>query len=737
MHVFVTENLKESIGFASQMATRKNHDLLLPEHILLALLSNPSSHSNEQKQIINSIEYCGVDPENVKNAIDSYLQDTFQFHPSTKQNVLIPSQGVAFIINASFNLAKSQNRHNSSSVDFWIAFLEHSQLDGSTILKQLGVDTLKVKQFLSNRPSTPHKKTSETQTPEHQVLSAFGVNLTEMAKDGLLDSVIGRDTEIQSLSFDLLRRRKKNILLVGDPGVGKTAVVEGLAHQIYNGKFPSLANKRIWSITPSSIVAGTKYRGEFEERMKNIISIAEKHSDVILFIDEIHTIIGMGAGSSGNMDASNILKPSLARGTIQLIGATTDSESRTIIEKDKALRRRFVKRTINEPTPEIAVLMIKSGVKALSKHHNVKFSSDIANTAVSLAQQYIRDLRLPDSALDILDHLGSRNQNTKKTLTSKDLTESLSSMISTPITLNIAKKPITSIKEYLNSVIFEQSEAVNSLYKGIVVAQAGLGNPTQPLGSFLFTGPTGVGKTALASEMASYLNIPLLRFDMSEFQESHSISKLIGSPPGYVGHDTGGQLTAMIQKTPSCVLLLDEFEKSSPNIHQLFLQILDHGTLTDSKGENFDFRKCFIIFTTNIGAATLTTRSIGFTAGEPKFDPSESIKGVFTPELRNRISSIVKLNPLSSDGWPLIVEKQLSAIQNQIIDRVILQYDEDFCKQISLKGIDPLLGARPLDRWLTEHIRMPISEFILSNPSKTPQTISLSWDSTCQKVKIN
>lgn len=729
--------LQQFMGMAAQIAARSHHEFFLPEHIALAFITQnpfPSQHTSQSTQkIVDSIVACGANVSDVHALLSSYIDAHAEILPDGSHATNIsPTTGVARVINLSAQYAKQNNRAAPTPLDYWVAFLNDPTLDGPVILSNLGVTALKVKEFLS------HNITSKQASPfpEHEAFSSFGTHLTLLASQGKLDPVIGRDTEIKELSLDLLRRRKKNVLLVGEPGVGKTAVVEGLAQKIHNGEIKRLIGKRVWSIDSGSLIAGTRFRGDFEERLKKIVNIAEQHPEIILFIDEIHTLIGMGSGSSGNMDAANLLKPALARGNLQLIGATTESESRNIFEKDKALRRRFVKRTINEPDESTAALMIHSAIKNLSKHHNVKFAPEIAATAVSLAKQHIRDLRLPDSALDILDHLGSRKQDSKKTLTAKDLVISLSTLIAKPIELpsEMQKTPAL-LKDALSKVIFGQDLAIETLYKSLIISQAGLNNQNQPLGSFLFTGPTGVGKTELSKALATQLHAPLVQFDLSEFQEAHSVSKVIGSPPGYVGHGEGGQITAAVRKNPSCVLLLDEFEKAHPAVHRLFLQVLDHGTLTDSQGEVVDFRKCVIIFTTNTGAETIEKRTMGFTTSlNSEFDASSALKAQFPPEFRNRLSSIISFNPLGALEKIKIVRKYLTELQTQLGERLSISYDDDFCEAVSSIGIDPLLGARPLNRWISDNIRTKLAEILIGNNSKKHKIVALSFDDATKTV---
>lgn len=734
--MIITPELERCIGTAAQIARRAKHEFLLPEHIALALfVAQPVSQT-----VQDSISACGSSVEQVRKTIQNYLQNQVGTLPEhTEQEQPSPSIGFGRLLERALQNAYSQNKEGPRVIDFWVAFLEDDSLDGTNLLREIGVDAFNVKRFLAHRIKKETTDGVNHAHPETEALMEFGMSLTDMATDGKLDPVIGRDDLIQTMSFDLQRRRKKNVILVGEPGVGKTAVVEGLAQKIINNEVQDgLQGKRIWSLDAGSLTAGTKYRGDFEERLKKIISVAEQNQDVILFIDEIHLLIGMGSGNNGSMDAANLLKPALARGTIQLIGATTEAEFRQIFEKDRALRRRFMKRTVDEPDLETAIEIVTMASEKLSEYHHVKFDKDVPASAVALAKEHIRDLKLPDSALDILDHLSSRNRHSKKTLTSKDLVKSMSTLVATPVHIpdEISKHPHL-LKDGLAQKVFGQLPAIESLYKSMVRAQAGLNNPEQPLGSFLFTGPTGVGKTELAVQLAKELSAPLVRFDLSEYQEEHTLSRLVGSPPGYVGHEQGGQLSAALKKHPNCVLLLDEFEKGHPAIHRLFLQILDYGTATDSQGELIDFRKCVVIFTTNTGAETIGKRGIGFSAEEEKFEPNDALKKQFPPEFRNRLSAIVPFQPLNDEGRLSVVKKLLANLQDRLGDRAIIKYDDSFCKIVAEKGMDKLMGARPLNRWIDEHIKTSLAEQIVSGIIGQGQKVYLSWDNEQNTVKFS
>ena len=728
--MIVTPELEKCVGLAAQLALRHRHEYLLPEHMLWILmdLNDP--------QIVQSVQDCGMEPSSVKDALRVFLNRI----PSTPNHLPNdPSLGMVRLLDHSNKLARGRFQSTPKPVDLWVSLLEDQSLDGTKILQHLGISALKVKLFLAHGPQKKHTEDAQTEHPESSVLSLFAVCLTDLAQQNKLDPVVGRDIDIESMALDLLRRRKRNVLLVGDPGVGKTAVVEGLAQAIVDKKTPEgLHGRRLWNLDAGSLISGTRFRGDFEERMKKIISVCENNPDVVLFVDEIHTLIGMGSGGHSAMDAANFLKPALARGHIQLIGATTEQEARQIFEKDRALKRRFIRRIISEPTPAIAVRMIQAALPGLEDHHRITFEPSVAETAVALAKEHIRDLRLPDSALDVLDHAGSRHRHSSTPITSEQVADTLSSLLSTPIVLNSNKQITLGLREQLQHAVFGQSQAVETLYKSMVRAQAGLQHPERPLGSFLFVGPTGVGKTELAKQLAKHMQLPLVKFDLSEYQESHSVARLIGSPPGYVGHQEGGQLTPALRKNPACVLLLDEFDKASPAVSRLFLQVLNDGVMTDGQGEVLDFRKCVIIFTTNLGSDTLEKRSIGFTSkSDNSFEPTEAIKQALSPEFRNRLTATVPFSTLSEGHRVQVVEKLLNELNLQLKRKATLVFTPDFLVAIARRGFDPLMGARPLERWVDEHVKTPLAERILSRDFFEGQQFSLSWNEVTQSVEFS
>jgi ATP-dependent Clp protease ATP-binding subunit ClpA len=727
--MFITENFTNSLGHANQMAHKFKHEYLVPETLALAILL-----SNDHR-IVSSIQACKADVDEAAQKLRAFIHE----HVSTgnaPSAALAPSKYCAETINRANEISHGSTRRAVDSLDYWIAFLEHPKIEGARILASLGITALRVKQFLAHGAQGVSVDPTKHAHPEGDVLSLYANCLTDLALDGKLDVVIGREQEILETSLDLSRRRKRNVLLVGEPGVGKTAVVEGLAQAIVDGKVGDhLKNKRVWSLNVGSVVAGTRYRGDFEERFQKIIQVCENNPAVILFVDEIHTLMGLGSGSSA-MDAANLLKPALARGKIQLIGATTEVEARQLLEQDKALRRRFLRRVINEPSLEVAEQMVQAALAALASHHQVTFGADIAKAAVGLAKEHVRTMRLPDSALDLVDHLGSRHSQQPTPLSVEELTEAASRLFQLP-TKTLSQKNATSadLKSKLAAQVFDQPKAIDGLYKAVIRAQAGLQDPEQPLGSFLFVGPTGVGKTEMAKQLAVAMALPFIKLDMTEYQEAHNTSRLIGSPPGYVGHNESGQLTDAFKRNPACVLLLDEFDKAHPAVANLFLQVLNDGTLTDGKGESLDFRKSFVIFTSNTGAHTIEKRGIGFTvSSEPTFDPKDDLKKSLPPEFRNRLSAIVPFQSLTSEGYVRVVRKILSILDARLGDRATLAFDDAFCAKVATQGTDKTMGARPLSRWIHEHVTTPLSEMVLASDFKPGATLHLAWSQDDTKV---
>ena len=557
---------------------------------------------------------------------------------------------------------------------------------------------------------------------KESALEKYCVDLNQKAEVGDIDPLIGRDHEVERCIQVLCRRRKNNPLLVGDPGVGKTAIAEGLARKVVSGETPKvLANTTIFSLDMGALLAGTRYRGDFEERLKAVVSELESHTDAVLFIDEIHTVIGAGATSGGAMDASNLLKPALQGGKLRTMGSTTYKEFRQHFEKDRALSRRFQKIDINEPNVDDTIKILR-GIKGyFEDHHNIKYSADALKSAVELAARYITDRKLPDKAIDVIDEAGAAQHlltstKRRKTIGVKEI-EAIVAKIARIPPKNVTKDDAIVLKDLeasLKRVVFGQNDAIESLSSAIKLARAGLREPEKPIGSYLFAGPTGVGKTEVAKQLADNLGVELLRFDMSEYMEKHAVSRLIGAPPGYVGFDQGGQLTDGVDQHPHCVLLLDEIEKAHPDVYNVLLQVMDHGTLTDHNGRSVDFRNVIVIMTSNAGAAEQAKAAIGFGRDRREGEDTAAIERTFTPEFRNRLDAVISFSPLPKDTILQVVEKFVLQLEAQLMDRhVAIEMTNEAASWLADKGYDDKMGARPLSRVIQEHIKKPLAEELL------------------------
>ena len=563
---------------------------------------------------------------------------------------------------------------------------------------------------------------AESEGTSTKPLESYATNLNELAKKGRIDPLIGRDKEIERVAQILVRRRKNNPLLVGEAGVGKTAIAEGLAKKIVDGEVPDvLSDSVVYSLDLGALLAGTKYRGDFEKRFKKLLAELKKKDDAILFIDEIHTIIGAGAASGGVMDASNLLKPLLTSGDLRCVGSTTFQEFRGIFEKDRALARRFQKVDVTEPSVEDTIRILKGLKPKFEEHHEIKYKDNALRAASELADRYINDRHMPDKAIDVIDEAGAyqrllKEDKRKKTIDVGDIEAIVAKIARIPpkSVSSSDKEMMSKLDRNLKMVVFGQDDAIENLTNAIKLSRAGLKEPEKPVGSFLFAGPTGVGKTEVCRQLATQLGIELVRFDMSEYMESHTVSRLIGAPPGYVGYDQGGLLTEAINKTPHCVLLLDEIEKGHPDVFNLLLQVMDHGTLTDNNGRKADFRNVIVIMTTNAGAETMTRSSIGFTEQDHTTDGSEAIKKTFTPEFRNRLDSVIQFSSLSEGHIKHVVDKFLTELQAQLDDKkVVLDIDENARDWLALAGYDKQMGARPMARVIQNALKKPLAEEIL------------------------
>ncbi|HCB67930.1 MAG TPA: ATP-dependent Clp protease ATP-binding subunit ClpA, partial [Methylophilaceae bacterium] len=578
----------------------------------------------------------------------------------------------------------------------------------------------------------------------NKALEAYTINLNKMVLAGKIDPLIGRDSEIERVIQTICRRRKNNPLLVGEAGVGKTAIAEGLAKRIVDKEVPSvLENTTIFSLDMGTLLAGTKYRGDFEQRLKAVMKQLNEYKDAILFIDEIHTLIGAGSASGGTLDASNLLKPALSNGSIKCIGATTYQEYRTVFEKDHALTRRFQKIDVNEPSILDTINILKGLKSRFEKHHNVKYSVAAINSAAELSAKYINDRHLPDKAIDVIDEAGAAQRilpknKQKKVITNKEIEEIVAKIAKIP-PKNISnddKHALKNLERDLKAVIFGQDKAIENLASAIKMTRSGLGIPNKPIGNFLFSGPTGVGKTEVARQLAYILGIELIRFDMSEYMERHTVSRLIGAPPGYVGFDQGGLMTEAVHKQPYCVLLLDEIEKAHPDIFNILLQVMDHGSLTDSNGRKTDFRNVTLIMTTNAGAESLSKTSMGFTQSKKIGDEQAEIKRLFTPEFRNRLDATVSFAPLSHEVILKVVDKFLMQLEDQLHEKKVdATFTDSLKSYLAKNGFDPSMGARPMSRLIQDIIRKALADELLFGKLTNGGNVTIDIDSN-DKLKL-
>ena len=708
----IAQELEVSLHMAFMDARQKRHELITVEHLLLAMLDNPSA-----SEVLNA---CGAKINKLRSAIAGHIEEHTPIVSGSDDVDTQPTLGFQRVIQRAMLHVQSSGKKEVTGANVLVAIFGEKDSHAVYFLHQQGIARLDVVNFIAhgiskvteteNKESISEETDSEVKT--NKSLESYTINLNKLVAENKIDPLIGREMEIERVVQILCRRRKNNPLLVGEAGVGKTAIAEGLAKKIVEKDIPEvLQNKTIYSLDLGALIAGTKYRGDFEQRLKTVIKQLNEEKDSILFIDEIHTIIGAGSASGGTLEASNLLKPALANGQIKCIGATTYQEYRSVFEKDHALSRRFQKIDIEEPDVQTTIKILKGLKSHFEEHHNVKFSTDAIISAVELSEKFINDRQLPDKAIDIIDEAGAAQKilpqtKKKKVIGTKEIEDVISKVARIPAK-NINKDDRNSLKTLerdLKAVIFGQDKAINSLSSAIKMARSGLGPESKPIGSFLFSGPTGVGKTEVAKQLAYTLGIELIRIDMSEFIERHSISKLIGAPPGYVGYDNGGLLTEQINKTPHAVLLLDEIEKAHPDILNILLQIMDNGTLTDSNGRKTDFRNVTIIMTTNFG----------FTHNEKAGDEQIEIKKIFSPEFRNRLDAIVSFSALDNNIILKVVDKFLIQLENQLHDKKV---DATFTKKLkdylAKTGFDPQMGARPMERLIQDTIRKALADQLL------------------------
>ncbi|MDH5187936.1 MAG: ATP-dependent Clp protease ATP-binding subunit ClpA [Rhodospirillaceae bacterium] len=724
----LSRNLEQTLHRALAMAGDFRHEFATLEHLLLALI--------EDSDALAVMKACGVDSMHVRDELVDFLQNEFVQSPPDYLDDPKPTSSFQRVIQRAIIHVQSSGREEVTGGNVLVALFSERESHAVYFLQEQDMTRLDAVNYISHgiakAPGASDTRTvhgademadgEDVVKKGREALDAYCVNLNEKAMDGKIDPLIGRDDEIDRTIQVLCRRTKNNPLYVGDPGVGKTAIAEGLALRITRGEVPEvLKDVHIWALDMGSLLAGTRYRGDFEERLKAVIRELEAEVNNVLFIDEIHTVIGAGATSGGSMDASNILKPSLASGALRCMGSTTYKEYRQHFEKDRALVRRFQKIDVHEPSIDDTIKILMGLKPYYEKHHSVRYSNGAIKSAVELSARYINDRKLPDKAIDVIDEVGASLMllpagKRKKTITVKDV-EGVVAKIARIPPKSISsddKKVLQHLERDLKTMVFGQDTAIEALSGSIKLARAGLRDPEKPIGCYLFSGPTGVGKTEAARQLAMTLGVELNRFDMSEYMERHSVSRLIGAPPGYVGFDQGGILTDKVDQQPHSVLLLDEIEKAHPDVFNILLQVMDHGKLTDNNGKTIDFRNTVLIMTTNAGASEMAKASIGFERGLREGDDTEAIERTFTPEFRNRLDAIIPFASLSPEVISKVVEKFIFELEAQLEDRAVsIELTDEAREWLGKKGFDARFGARPLGRVIQEHIKRPLSEELL------------------------
>ena len=720
----LSHELEVTLNLAFKEAREKRHEFMTVEHLLLALIDNPNGNS--------ALRACGADLDELKRDLTEFVQETTPLIPEGDDREIQPTLGFQRVLQRAVFQVQSSGKKEVTGANVLVAIFSEQESQSVYFLSKQNVARLDVVNYIAHGISKVDEGSNdalpgadedrEAEAPAKSPLESYAINLNHLAMQGKIDPLIGRKAEIDRTMQVLCRRRKNNPLFVGEAGVGKTAIAEGLAKQIVDGEVPELlASATIYSLDLGALLAGTKYRGDFEKRLKAVLAHLRKEENSILFIDEIHTIIGAGAASGGAMDASNLIKPVLASGDLKCIGSTTYTEYRGIFEKDRALARRFQKIDVPEPSTEETIQILEGLKSRFEEHHNVRFTHQALRVAAELATRYINERHLPDKAIDVIDEAGAVQRlqppsKRKKTIGVKDIEAVVSKMARIPPkqVSSSDKEGLRNLERDLKLVVYGQDEAITSLSAAIKMARAGLGVEDKPIGSFLFAGPTGVGKTEVTRQLARIMGVELIRFDMSEYMERHTVSRLIGAPPGYVGFDQGGLLTEEVNKHPHSVLLLDEIEKAHPDVFNLLLQVMDHGTLTDTNGRKADFRNVIIVMTTNAGAELMSRTTIGFTQQDHSTDGLEAIKRTFTPEFRNRLDSIIQFQPLDAETIAHVVDKFLFELEAQLEEKKVgLVVDAAARAWLAEHGYDEKMGARPMARVIKERIKKPLAEELL------------------------
>ncbi len=724
----LNKDLELTLSMAFQEARDKRHEFMTVEHLLLALLNNASA--------VEVLESCGVDIDKLRANLNAFVDSTTPLIPADDaERETQPTLGFQRVLQRAVFHVQSSGKTEVTGANVLVAIFSEQESQAVYALGQQNVERIDIINFISHGISkvtgdahpaeengSAEAEVEGGETTQKSPLGQFTINLNELAAAGRIDPLVGRQEEVERVVQILSRRRKNNPLLVGEAGVGKTAIAEGLAKKIVEGDVPEVIRSSVvYSLDMGALLAGTKYRGDFEKRLKGLLAELVKEPHGVLFIDEIHTIIGAGAASGGAMDASNLLKPLLSSGELRCIGSTTFQEFRGIFEKDRALARRFQKVDVHEPSVDETYQILK-GLKArYEEHHKLSYTNKALMAAAEMADRYINDKQMPDKAIDVMDEAGAFQQlqsssKRKKRIDVSEIEKIVAKIAQIPPKSVSAsdKDALQNLEKNLKMVVFGQDKAIETLASAIKLSRAGLSEPKKPIGSFLFAGPTGVGKTEVTAQLAAIMGIELVRFDMSEYMERHTVSRLIGAPPGYVGFDQGGLLTDAVTKTPHCVLLLDEIEKAHPEVYNILLQVMDNGTLTDNNGRQADFRNAIIVMTTNAGAHEQSRRSIGFSEQDHSTDGMEAIRKTFTPEFRNRLDSVIQFESLTMDIIRGVVDKFLTQLQAQLDDkRVMLEVDDLAVDWLAEHGYDEKMGARPMNRLIQEEIKKPLAEEVL------------------------